>query len=120
MPDNPLSPDDHPYSLVYEKNGIVYVAGAASLDYRTFKPVEGRLEALDAALDEVAKRLASVGIDLSHVAKVTYFVTDISLREEANIQFHQRFKPPRPARSIVEVSGIAYGGKAVIDVIAHR
>jgi enamine deaminase RidA (YjgF/YER057c/UK114 family) len=117
---NKASGDDHPYSLVFEKNGIVYVAGAASLDYKTFKPVAGRMEALDAAMNEVEKRLKSVGLDLSHVAKVTYYVTDISLRKEANQQFEERFSAPRPARSIVGVSQIAYDGKAVIDVIAHR
>jgi 2-iminobutanoate/2-iminopropanoate deaminase len=115
-----MAADEHPYSLVCEKNGIVYVSGAASLDYRTMKPVQGRLEALDAALDEVVKRLASVGLDLSHVAKVTYFLTDISLRKEANTQFEQRFRAPRPARSVVEISRIPYDGNAVIDVIAHR
>ena len=115
-----MAAEDHPYSLVYEKNGIVYVSGAASLDYRTLKPVPGRREALDAALDEVAKRLASIGLDLSHAAKVTYFLADISLRTEANAQFEQRFKAPRPARTVVEVSGIPYGGTAVIDVVAHR
>ncbi len=111
---------DHPYSLAFEKDGVVYISGATTIDYETLKPVPGRKEALDAALEEVVKRLASVGLDLSHVVKATYFLTDISLRKEANEQFEQRFPEPRPARTVVGVSAIPYGGVAVIDVIAHR
>jgi enamine deaminase RidA (YjgF/YER057c/UK114 family) len=111
---------EHPYSLAYEKDGVVYISGATTIDYSTHQPVRGRREALDAALTEVEKRLSSVGLNLGHVAKVTYYLVDISLRAEANQQFEQRFKDPRPARTVVGVSSIPYGGSAVIDVIAHR
>lgn len=109
---------EHPYSLAYVKNGIVYVSGATTIDYTTHKPVPGRREALDAALNEVEKRLKSVNAKLSDVVKVTYFLRDVTLRTEANQQFVERFSDPRPARSVVGVSDIPYGGIAVIDVIA--
>ncbi len=115
-----MNQDPHPYSLAFERDGIVYVSGATSIDYTTHQPVEGRREALDAALDEVEKRLASVGLGLAHVTKVTYFLIDITLREEANRQYEARFAKPRPARTVVGVSSIPYGGKCVIDVTAHR
>jgi 2-iminobutanoate/2-iminopropanoate deaminase len=111
---------EHPYSLAYERDGIVYVSGATTIDYKTHQPLPGRREALDGCLDEVERRLASVGLNLTHVAKVTYFLIDLSLRTEANQQFEQRFSHPRPARTVVGVSAIPYGGCAVIDVIAHR
>jgi 2-iminobutanoate/2-iminopropanoate deaminase len=115
-----MSKTEHPYSFAYEKDGIVYVSGATTIDYQTHIPIEGRREALDAALNEVERRLGTVGLDLSHVVKVTYFLIDISLRTEANQQFESRFPQPRPARTVVGVSAIPYNGKAVIDVIAHR
>ena len=115
-----MSSADHPYSLAYEKDGIVYVSGATTIDYSTHKPILGRREALDAALNEVERRLGSVGLNLSHVAKVTYYLIDVSLRKEANQQFEQRFSAPRPARTVVGVSSIPYDGIAVIDVTAHR
>jgi 2-iminobutanoate/2-iminopropanoate deaminase len=115
-----MAKTEHPYSLAYEKNGIVYVSGATTIDYTTHQPISGRQEGLDAALSEVEKRLASVGLSLAHVAKVTYYLADISLRVEANRQFEERFANPRPARTVVAVSGIPYDGTAVIDVIAHR
>jgi 2-iminobutanoate/2-iminopropanoate deaminase len=101
---------EHPYSLAFKKNGIVYVSGATTIDYTTHKPVPGRRE--------VERRLKSVGAKLSDVVKVTYFLRDVSLRTEANQQFEERFSEPRPARSVVGVSDIPYDGIAVIDVIA--
>lgn len=115
-----MSTSEHPYALVAEKDGIVYVSGATSIDYTTHQPVAGRREALDAALAEVRKRLASVGLDLAHVVKLTYFLTDLTLREEANAQYREHFAASRPARSVVGVSAIPYGGVVVIDAIAHR
>ena len=115
-----MGSEEHPYSLVIEKDGIVYVSGAASIDYSTHQPVPGRREALDAALDAVESRLGTVGLDLSHVVKLTYFVTDVTLRNEANDQIIERFSAPRPARTTVEVSAIPYDAVAAIEAIAHR
>lgn len=111
---------EHPYSFAFEKNGIVYISGATTIDYETHQPIPGRREALDAALNEVERRLGTVGLNLSHVVKVTYYLIDISLRAEANQQFEARFPQPRPARTVLGVSAIPYNGQAVIDVIAHR
>ncbi len=115
-----MSKTEHPYSLVTEQDGIVYVSGATTIDYDTHQPIPGRREALDAALAEVERRLGTVGLELAHAVKVTYYLIDIGLRTEANQQFEQRFSHPRPARTVVGVSAIPYGGIAVIDVIAHR
>lgn len=111
---------EHPYSLVMERNGIAYVSGAASIDYETHLPVAGRREALDAALDAVEQRLATIGLDRSHIVKLTYFLSDLTLRDEANEQIIERFAEPRPARTTVQVAGIPFGGTAVIEAIAHR
>lgn len=110
----------HPYSKLFEKDGIVYVSGTASMDYSTFTPVKGRMEACERALDEVNKRLGTVGLNLSHVVKMIYFVTDITLRDEANIQFEKHFKEPRPARTVIGVSQLPFGCTVAIDAIAHR
>ena len=111
-----MSKTEHPYSLVTEQDGIVYVSGATTINYETHQPIPGRREALDAALAEVERRLGSVGLGLAQVVKVTYYLIDIGLRSEANQQFEQRFSHPRPARTVVGVSAIPYGGIAVIDV----
>ncbi|WP_125168468.1 RidA family protein [Pusillimonas noertemannii] len=111
---------EHPYSFVLESEGVVYVSGATTIDYTTHLPVPGRREPLDAALDEIERRLATVQLSLRSVVKVSYYLTDISLRTEVNAQFEDRFPHPRPARSVMGISSAPYGGCAVIDIIAHR
>lgn len=115
-----MATDQHPYSFVYEKNGIAYVSGAVSIDYETHTPVAGRREALDATLDHVETRLATIGLNLSHVVKLTYFFTDLTLRDEANEQILERFEAPRPARTTLGISELPFGATVAIEAIAHR
>ncbi|WP_420751913.1 RidA family protein [Rhodococcus sp. O3] len=110
----------HPYSPAYVAGDLVFVSGALSVDPEG-AAVGGRTEALDAAIDRMTDRLAVVGGTLSDVVKLTYFVTDLSLREEANRQFERLFPEPRPARTFVEVSALPYGATVEIDAVAaHR
>lgn len=110
--------EDHPYSDAITASGLVFVSGALPL-----KPdgtiVGGRMEALNAAIDTAQNRLATVGSHVEDAVKVTYFLTDISMRHEANIQFSDIWQSPRPARTVVEVSGLPYGANVEIDVIAQ-
>ncbi len=108
----------HPYSPAYRVGDAVYVSGALSVD-DDYRAVPGRDEALDAAVERMTERLATVGAQLDDVVKLTYFVTDLSLREEANRQFERLFAIPRPARTFLEVSALPYGATVEIDAIAH-
>lgn len=109
--------NDHPYSPAKRVDNVIYVSGALSVD-TDYQPVAGRKEALDAACDRMTERLATAGGELKDVVKLTYFVTDISLREEANKQFTERFAEARPARTFVGVSELPYGSTVEIDAIA--
>lgn len=107
----------HPYSPAVTTAGLVFVSGALSID-REGAAVPGRTEALDAAIDRMCDRLAVAGGELRDVVKLTYYVTDLSLREEANRQFERLFAQPRPARTFVEVSALPYGATVEIDAVA--
>ena len=107
----------HPYSPAFRHGDQVFVSGALSVD-REYQPVPGRDEAMAAALERMTERLATVGAALDDVVKLTYFVTDITLREEANAQFLEVFAEPRPARTFVGVSELPYGSTVEIDAIA--
>ncbi len=111
---------NHPYTPAYEHGGLVYVSGAAGIDYATHQPVLGDREALDAALGEVERRLQDLGLGLDSLIKANYYVTDISLRDHANAQFEETFTDPRPARTFMEVSAIPYGARVAIEAIAAR
>lgn len=110
---------EHPYTEAYDDGGVVYVSGALSVD-ASGEVVGGRREALDAALEKLRIRLGTVGLGLADVVKTTYFVTDVSLREEANEQYVATFGEPRPARSFVEVSRLPYGASVEIEAVARR
>lgn len=110
--------DEHPYSPACAAAGFVFVSGALSVD-ADGQAVAGRREALDAAIDRMIERLATAGGRLEHVVKLTYFVTDVTLRDEANRQFERLFSEPRPARTFLEVSRLPYGATVEIDCIAH-
>jgi 2-iminobutanoate/2-iminopropanoate deaminase len=110
---------EHPYSLAFERDGIVYVSGAAAID-ADHNPILGDEECVRAALDAVRDRLVPFGLGLEHVAKTTFFVTDVRLRDEVNRQYVERFAHPRPARTFVEVSAIPYGARVALEAVAHR
>jgi 2-iminobutanoate/2-iminopropanoate deaminase len=109
----------HPYSPAFAVGDLAFVSGALSVD-ADGAAVPGRTEALEAATARLAERLATVGMGLEDVVKTTYFVTDVSLRAEANVHYQQVFAEPRPARSFVEVAGLPYGATVEIEAIAHR
>lgn len=109
---------DHPYSAARSINGFIFVSGALSVD-PSGQAVPGRRQALDAALERMTERLATVGGTLSEVVKLTYFATDVTLRDEANEQFRDIFADSNPpARTFVEVSSLPYGASVEIDCIA--
>lgn len=114
-----MSEAQHPYTEAYEIDGVVYVSGALSVD-ATGAVVGGRRDALDAALEKLRVRLGTVGLGLESVVKTTYFVTDVTLRDEANEQYLETFEAPRPARSFVEVSRLPYGASVEIEAVAQR
>ncbi|MQY28694.1 RidA family protein [Nocardia aurantia] len=108
----------HPYRPAVLAGGLAFVSGALSVD-ADYVPVAGRQEALDAAAERMAERLATVGGTLADIVKLTYYVTDLSLREEANRQLERLFAEARPARTFVEVSRLPYGATVEIDAIAQ-
>ena len=111
--------DAHPYSLAFESQGIVYVSGAVGLLEDGSAPQEDR-PALEAALDAVERRLKALGLGLEHIVKTTYFADAVSLRDEANRQYIERFSEPRPARTFVAVADLPYDARVAIEAIAHR
>jgi enamine deaminase RidA (YjgF/YER057c/UK114 family) len=111
--------DEHPYSLAFEKGGIVYVSGAAAIDI-DHNPILGDRECIEAAFEALRSRLEPFGLSFEHVAKTTFFVTDLGLRDEVNRQYVERFAEPRPARTFVEVSAIPYGARVALEAVAHR
>jgi enamine deaminase RidA (YjgF/YER057c/UK114 family) len=111
---------DHPYSDSATIGDAVFVSGCLPVDEAENLVDSSRKDALDAALTTVGRRLAKVGLELSDVVKLTYYVTDIADRALANEQFVEQFTEPRPARSILQVVALPRGASVEIDAIARR
>jgi len=103
------------YSYVVEATGpgrTVYIAGQLGLDLENKlvgAPGDFRAQATK-AIENLQAALASVGGDLSHIVKITNFLTDmshISIFRELRDQF---FKMPRPASTAVAISQLARPG----------
>lgn len=109
----------HPYSPAYAVAGFGFVSGALSVDPDGIA-VDGRMAAVEAATERMTERLATIDMGLADVVKLTYFATDVTLRDEANEHFERTYAEPRPARSFVEVSGLPYGATVEIEAIAYR
>lgn len=110
--------DPHPYSPAFLAGGFAFVSGALSVDINGVA-VTGKEQALEAAMQRMRERLATVGGRLDQVVKLTYFVTDVGWRDAANRHFEATYAHPRPARTFVEVSGLPYGASVEIDCTAH-
>ncbi|WP_326565275.1 RidA family protein [Amycolatopsis rhabdoformis] len=110
---------DHPYSDSVSVGDVVFVSGCLPVD-EAENLVQGRKEALDAALATVGRRLGKTGLTLDAVVKLTYFVTDMGDRALANDQYVATWDEPRPARSVVQVTGLPRGASVEIDAIARR
>jgi 2-iminobutanoate/2-iminopropanoate deaminase len=110
---------EHPYSEAVVANGFVFLSGClpAASDVA---PGASRRELLDAAVKTVERRLKSVGGSLDDVVKLTYFVTDIGMREAANEQYLDLWEEPRPARTVIGVAVLPYNEQVEIDAIARQ
>lgn len=111
--------DPHPYSPAYRAGSFGFVSGALSVDTRG-QCVSGRAQSIEAATERLSERLGTIDFALSDVIKTTYFVTDVTLREEANRHYERTYAQPRPARTFVGVSELPYDATVEIEAIAYR
>lgn len=112
-----MSDPQHPYSPAVVANGLVFVSGSLPLR-ADGSVVPGGRAAMDAAMEQLEQRMATVGVGLADVVKLTYFVTDMALRDLANEQFLELWPEPRPARTVVGVAELPRGCVVEIDAVA--
>ena len=105
-----------PYSHVAIAGGLVFTAGFGPQDPATGTVPEGIAAQTEAVIRNVERALAEVGLDLSHVVKVTAHLADLGDFAAYNTVYERLFPAPYPVRTTV---GSALHGILVeIDVIA--
>jgi 2-iminobutanoate/2-iminopropanoate deaminase len=107
------------YSQAVVHGGLVYVAGQLPIEPRH---PERRIEEFDAqarqVLDNVFAILAAAGSAPARVLKATVYIADVADWPAFNAIYAERFGAHRPARTVVPVSGLHYGYRVEMDVIA--
>ena len=114
--DSPL-----PFSRVVEANGFVFLAGQVGDVPGTAGAVPGGIEAeTRAMLDNVARLLRAVGLDLDDVVRSTVYLRDFDDFAAMNQVYREYFPAEPPARATVGVTRLAADFRVEIEVTAAR
>ena len=98
-------------------DGILYVSGQASVDFKTSKFVLGTIEEeTHLTLQNIQAIVESAGTSMQHVIKVTAHLSDIDEFDRYNKVYANYFSGVKPARTTVQ-STLAEGIKVEIDCI---
>ena len=105
-----------PYSHVASAHGLVFTAGFGPQDPQTGAVPDGTEAQTEATIRNVQRALAEVGLDLSHVLKVTAHLADLADFAAYNGVYERMFPAPYPVRTTVgsQLTGIL----VEIDVVA--
>ena len=105
-----------PYSHVASAHGLVFTAGFGPQDPQTGAVPDGIEAQTEATIRNVQRALAEVGLDLSHVLKVTAHLADLADFAAYNGVYERMFPAPYPVRTTV--GSQLHGILVEIDVVA--
>ena len=108
-----------PFSQGVKTDSLVFTTGQLPLDPTTGKVVSDDVqEQTRQVMNNIKAILESTGCSLSQVLKATVFITNMDDFEKVNEVYSEFFSGNFPARSCIEVSGLAKGAKVEIEAIA--
>jgi len=106
------------YSQATRYGDTVYLSGQIALDPARMELVDGGIEA---QIHQVFRNLTAVceaaGSDLSHILKLTVFLTDMTHFPSVNTIMAQYFAEPYPARAALGVASLPKGALVEMDAI---
>ncbi len=106
------------YSQAIRAGNTVYLSGQIPLDPATGELVAGDMEAQVRRVFENLKAVAvAAGADLSHVVKLTVYLTDLAHFALVNRVMAEYFSQPYPARAAVGVAALPRGAAVEMDGI---
>lgn len=116
-PDTVQKPKGH-YSPGVVHNGVVYVAGQLPIDANGVVHVETIEQQTKLCMHNIEQILLAAGSNLSHILKVSIFITDIAHWPVVNATYAAIMGDHKPARIIVPCNQLNYGCAIEIDCIA--
>ena len=108
-----------PFSQAIKTDSFILTSGQLPIDPDTGKVVSGNIKhQTRQVLNNLKAILNEAGGSLEDVVKATVYITSMDDFQAVNEIYSEFFSDPLPARSCVEVSGLAKGAKVEIEVIA--
>lgn len=110
-----------PYSQGVVAGEFVFVSGQIPLDPASGELVSGTFrQELERVLANVDGVLRASGCERTRVVRCMVYLTDLTLFGELNEIYAAFFGTHRPARAVVEVSGLPRGARVEMEAIALR
>ncbi len=108
------------YSQAVKCGNTVYVSGQIPLDPATGSLVTGDMEPqIRRVFDNLKAIVVAAGGDLSHVAKLNVFLTDLGNFQLVNKVMSEYFREPYPARAAIGVAALPKGAQVEMDCIVE-
>lgn len=110
-----------PYSQAIGAGPFLFVSGQLGMDPETGELVSPDFE-LQArqALENIRQVILAAGCKLNKVVSVDIFLSNMSNFSKLNNIYEEFFQEHRPARAVVEVSGLPKGVSVEIKCIVYR
>lgn len=106
------------YSQAIRAGNTVYLSGQIPLDPKTMTLVNGDMTMqIKQVLDNLAAVCRAAGGDLSHLVKLSVYLTDLSHFPVVSEVMTHYFTEPYPARAVIEVAGLPRGAQVEMDAV---
>ncbi len=106
------------YSQAIRTGNTVYLSGQIPLDPKTMSLVSGDMSThIKQVFENLSAVCRAAGGDLSHLVKVTVYLTDLAHFPLVNDAMTHYFTEPYPARAVVEVAGLPRGADVEMDAV---
>jgi 2-iminobutanoate/2-iminopropanoate deaminase len=116
-----LTPPVGPFAQGVWAGDLLYASGQVGQDPVTGVMVTGGIEAeTRQAFENMRRVLAAAGLGFEHVIKAQVYLADINEFAAMNAIYGRMFVAPFPARTTIQVVGLALNARVEIDVVARR
>jgi len=107
-----------PYSQAIQSGNLVFLSGQIPLIPETMQLDDATFEQqVHRVMSNLQAVTRAAGGDLSHLVKLTIYVTDLQHFATVNTLMEQYFSPPYPARATIQVAALPKGASIEIDGI---
>ena len=110
-----------PYSQAIHAGEFIFLSGQIPIDPSTGEMINGDIrEQTRQVLENLKAILASQGLEMENVVKVTIFLKDLGNFNQVNEVYGTYFSSLPPARTTVEVSRLPRDSQLEIEAIAFN